>query len=316
MGQAGRKMVAERPFLDPLDVDRWIGRVASRQEGVVGREQLVAAGVTRAQMRARLSAGRLCPVFLGAFAVGVPATSVAALRIAALLSTAPSFISHRDAVEYHRLWAPIPGPVHITVAHGRKLIRRGIVVHRTRHLSSEERRVYGPMRVTSPARTLVDVAGSCTERQLTRAFDECLRIGAASSEQILSACNRAGPRAGAAALRELALGPHLPFDRCRSRDEARFLRFCVEFRIPIPLVNVPLLGYEPDFFWRESRLIVELDGPHHDTERSQAADAVRDLRLETEGYRTLRVRPSQVRRAPSVVAGVILESLGGRLRRA
>ena len=109
--------------MHPQHLDRAIAATAARQEGVIGRDQLAALPLSHTAIAKRIAAGRLHPVFPGAYSVGVPARSTAAIRVAALLSTAPSYISHRDAAEEHGLVDPIPGPIHVTVAHGRRLRR-------------------------------------------------------------------------------------------------------------------------------------------------------------------------------------------------
>ena len=139
--------------MHPIPVDTAIAAIAGRQHGVVGRAQLRVIPLSNQAIAKRVAAGRLHPVFTDVFAVGVPAVRIEALRVAALISTAPSFISNRDAGEHYGVLESIPGPVHVTVAHGRRLERDGIVIHRTRSLPMVERRAFGPLRVTSPART-------------------------------------------------------------------------------------------------------------------------------------------------------------------
>ena len=55
--------------------------------------------------------------------------------------------------------------------------------------------------------------------------------------------------------------------------------------------QVPLAGYICDFVAASQRLIVEVDGRHH--ERRATADARRDGKLQRLGYRVLRI-PAQV----------------------
>ena len=52
--------------------------------------------------------------------------------------------------------------------------------------------------------------------------------------------------------------------------------------------QVPIGPYIADFICTSARLIVELDGPWHDGERSDARDAVRDAFLLGQGYAVLR----------------------------
>jgi putative AbiEi antitoxin of type IV toxin-antitoxin system len=87
----------------PQMLDRAIAAIAARQAGVISRDQLVALPLSHTAIAKRIASGRLHPVFPGAYAVGVPAASITAIRVAAMLSTAPSFISNRDAAEEHGL---------------------------------------------------------------------------------------------------------------------------------------------------------------------------------------------------------------------
>ncbi|MSO98286.1 MAG: endonuclease domain-containing protein [Rhodospirillaceae bacterium] len=50
--------------------------------------------------------------------------------------------------------------------------------------------------------------------------------------------------------------------------------------------QVPIAGFYADFVCIESKLIIEIDGGQHDTQRS--TDAARTKKLEAAGYRVLR----------------------------
>jgi hypothetical protein len=150
-----------------------------------------------------------------------------------------------------------------------------------------------------------------TKHRLTASFDEGIRIGAFTADQVEAACMRSSGRAGTGVLLGLARAVHLPFERTRSRGEARFLRFCADNDLPIPLVNVPLLDYEADFFWPRQRLVVEVDSDYHDSPRARRSDARRDAELRAAGHVVIRVREDEMR-----VRGRDLAShLDRRLRR-
>lgn len=304
MDRLGGQSVALERKLRPAHIDARIAALAHRQQGIIGRDQLDALGLGAEAIRYRLGIGRLHLVFPGAYSVGVPATRIESLRIAALISTEPSFISHRDAGEHYGLLEPIEGPVHVTVAHGRALRRSGIVVHRTRSLPAADRRIFGPLRLTSPGRSLVDLAATLTRQQLTRAFDEAIRLGLAERTEILAACERAGARAGAGRLAALAR-EWLPVGRARNGGEAEFVRFCRAHGLPIPAVNVPLLGYEVDFLWEDPGLVAELDSGHHDSPRARRSDAERDARLRAYGHPVLRFRRPEMTLDPDALAARI-----------
>ena len=61
-----------------------------------------------------------------------------------------------------------------------------------------------------------------------------------------------------------------------------------------PLVNTKLHGFEVDFKWPEHRLVVEVDGPHHQRARVKRDDAARDGILRAAGYRVLRFTDEDV----------------------
>jgi len=67
----------------------------------------------------------------------------------------------------------------------------------------------------------------------------------------------------------------------------------------------PLHPYVVDFICLSSRLIVELDGPSHDTR--QAYDKTRTVFLEKQGYRVLRFANDVVRANLSGVVETILQ---------
>ena len=136
---------------------------------------------------------------------------------------------------------------------------------------------------TSPA--------SLSERQLTRAFDESQRLGLAERPEILAACERAGSQRGVGILAALAREPALPVARARNGGEAEFPRFCRIHGLPIPAVNVPLLGYEVDYLWEAAEVSsAELDGDHHDSPPARRSDAARDAHLLAAGHSVVRVQ--------------------------
>ena len=58
--------------------------------------------------------------------------------------------------------------------------------------------------------------------------------------------------------------------------------------------QAPIGRFIPDFVQHEARLIIEVDGPHHETAEAQARDARRTAWLEGQGYRVRRFTAKQV----------------------
>ena len=109
--------------------------------------------------------------------------------------------------------------------------------------------------VTTPARTLVDLADVLSRRGLERAFDEAeyLRLDCTGLRAIPG---RPGFGRLLAVLAEHDAGS----TRTRSDLEDLFLEVCASHGLPRPEVNTLLQGHEVDFLWREAGLVVELDG--------------------------------------------------------
>ncbi len=173
---------------------------------------------------------------------------------------------------------------------------RGVVVHRAA-LAGERLRRHGIV-VTTPARTLVDLADVVPRRVLERAFDEAQYLGLDFDD--------ARPMHGRPGSRILSsvLAVHRPgTTRTRSELEELFLELCDDHGIERPEVNVYMEGFECDFVFREQRLVVETDGAAaHRTARALELDPARDARLMTAGWRVWRLSYVQVVRRPQATA--------------
>ncbi len=78
--------------------------------------------------------------------------------------------------------------------------------------------------------------------------------------------------------------------------------------------QVPLLGYYPDFACLGARLIVEVDGGHHDLEDQANHDLRRDAVFTRVGFQTLRFRNEDVDKNLDGVVNTILDTLAAAAR--
>jgi very-short-patch-repair endonuclease len=205
-------------------------------------------------------------------------------------------------------------PIDVTIprASGRRR-RTGIAIHRALALRSEECTLHCRIPVTSPARTLLDLAIKLPRRQLERAMDEAERLNICTEGDLDEIVGAHSGRAGAGALRALLNEHRAGSTATRNDFEERFLSICRRYRLPQPDVNVPLLDYVVDFFWPEARLVVEADGrTTHGTRRAFQADRDRDGRLAVAGYHVLRFTWWDVTRRPAVVADRVRRMLAVR----
>jgi len=167
--------------------------------------------------------------------------------------------------------------------------------------------------VTTPARTLFDLASAVSLRELERAFDEAERLRLLKLGAIQALLAADPGRRGAASLR-VVIGSHRPGStRTRTYLEEQFFAACNRRGIPRPDVNVDVGQDTVDFLWREARLVVETDGEgSHLTRYAFEEDRARDVRLALLGYEVIRFTYRQVEDDPDAVAGAVRTLLYGR----
>ena len=69
--------------------------------------------------------------------------------------------------------------------------------------------------------------------------------------------------------------------------------------------QAPIGRYVADFLCRKARLVIEVDGRHHDDPDQMAQDAARDAWLASEGYTVMRFAAREIwQELDGVVSGV------------
>jgi len=288
-----------------LPVDARIAAVAGAQHGQISAAQLLALGLTRRQIGARSAVGRLHRVYRGVYAVGVPVATAAGSWAAALLAVGgDAALSHRTAGAAHAIAAP-GRTIDVTTTRPGAKARTGITVHRTHALDPLDVAHHDGLRVTTPARTLLDLAATCTPRQLDRALNEA-RVRRIVTDHALEATLRRHPgRPGRPRLAAALAGPFT-----RSELERRFLALVKAHGLPEPETNRRRHGYELDALWPEHRVVVELDGrAAHATSTGHAADRHRSATLTALGYVVLRFTWWDVTHDDHRVADVLAATL-------
>lgn len=286
-------------------IDAAVAALAEAQHGVVGRDQLAALGAGRGAIERWLGRGRLHRLHRGVYAVGHRAVSRDGRRLAAVLASgAGARLGRRSAGALWEVRESSRTRVEVIVPVARRP-RPGIELFRSPLLPDEVTSHRG-IPVTTPARTLLDLAAvlapAALERALARA--EMLRLADATSLEALVA--RHPGRAGTPALRRLLGGVGSPAFT-RSELEARFLAFLDARALPRPHTNTWLTiagrAVEVDCLWAEEGLVVELDGyAAHGTRAAFEGDRARDRALQAAGLRVLRVTWRQLDEDPDALA--------------
>jgi hypothetical protein len=156
--------------------------------------------------------------------------------------------------------------------------------------------------VTTPARTLLDLAEVVDEWRLERAFEEADRLRLLKAGALEEVCARSHGRRALRPIRRLIDAAREPL-LTRSPLEERFVDFCRRQRLPPPVTNASILGFEVDVLWPAERLIVELDGfAFHHHRAAFERDRARDARLQAAGYRVIRLTHRRLESEPASVA--------------
>jgi Transcriptional regulator, AbiEi antitoxin len=217
--------------------DQVVGGLADRQYGVVRREQLLAAGVGRGAIVRALDAGRLRPVFRGVYAVGHVALRREGWWMAALLACGEgAALSHRTAAMVWGLQTGPTLPIDVTTStdHGRK--HRQITTHRML-LAPFDALVRDNLRVTTPSRTIVDLAASLEGRALRDVVERAQDLRRFDPDDIRDTLARAPRRPGTRRLHDLITVLAPDEDNARSHLERLFLALARKARLPRPVCN-------------------------------------------------------------------------------
>lgn len=287
--------------------DRAFADLAGRQHGVVARRQLAALGFTDTVITRAARLGRLHRIHHGVYAVGHTVLGARGRWMAATLACGRgAVLSHTSAAALWELRPSASAVIHVTVPTAGGRTRRDVRIHRTPSLRPDEVTTHEGIPVTTPERTLLDIAATLTPRQLERALDqaEVLRL---IDHPILGVVARTHPNHRGAARLEATRTSHEPGTTLtRSELEETFLELCRSHRLPRPRVNARVARLEVDFLFSAHSVVVETDGwRYHGTRHAFDRDRDRDATLTRAGYRVLRFTHRQVASHPAVVAATL-----------
>ena len=311
MGDATR----QQAVLDSQRVEDVIMALAARQHGVVTRAQLLRAGVAPDVLDRRAKRRQLRRVHQGVYLVG-PIVALRAREMAAVLASgAGAVLSHWSAAQ---CWPLVPAceqpGMHVLVAGHRPAARRGINVHLVGALSANEITTHDHIPITTPARTLLDLAGCVEVRELERALAEAFALRLTSAAELGVLLGRHTRRPGARRL-QIMLQPDARPALTRSQAEEEFLMLIRKADMPDPESNVRLEGYEVDFYWRAERLVVEIDGrAFHSSDRTFESDRRRDAALLAAGLRVMRVTWRQIVKEREALLARLIRALASASR--
>ena len=171
---------------------------------------------------------------------------------------------------------------------------------------------------TSPARTLVDLAGTVGDWTLRSCFERTAQKRLLDIPAIEASMDpgRRGNRSLRALVDEWRRAASVSKDgKLKSPLEAKVLPLVLRRDLAAPLLNAPLEiangRIEVDFLWPDQRLVVEADSrDFHGTDLAFERDRWRDRELFRVGYNTLRITHQQAERE----ATAVVDAIAARLR--
>lgn len=222
---------------------------------------------------------RFITVHAGVYAVGHQQHTAIALAMAAVLACGEdATLSHDSAAA---VWGVRTWPATPEVSVTSEKRRPGIRTHRTQTLTRSDIRRHHNIRVTSPARTILDIQTRLTDPQLVRAINELRLHKHMRATELTRLLDRS------VRIRHLIDPRQAP---TRSDMEDRFVLFCRTHGLPRPEVNATLFGHEVDALFAAEKVIVELDSwTFHQDRGSFESDRERDAVAAAHGYLTVRL---------------------------
>jgi hypothetical protein len=281
--------------------------------------QLRECGFDKSAASREVASGRLHAVFRGVYAVGHPHIGEhGRMRAAALACGPDAVVSHRSAAKLLGLADRAPTVLDVIARgqRGRKI--DGIRAHDVGRPTAREVGTVDGIPCTSPARTLVDLAGTVGLRSLRSAFERAAALRLLDIAAIEAAAGPGGRR-GLGGLRALLdeWRPAVPLaatQRLKSPLEAMILPLLSGRGLPVPRSNAPVElidgRIEVDFLWTEQRFVLEADSrDFHATDVAFERDRWRDRELLRVGFSTLRVTRSQAEGEATAVVEAICRQL-------
>ncbi len=313
MPEAGRETGIYGGFLDHA-----LSYLADAQHAVFDLDQLRELGLTDDAVHKRYAMGRLHRIHHTVYSL-VPKTLLKreGLYMAAVLACRPgAVLSHRSAARLHDLRNYGYSRIEVIVPRRSARTHDGIRVHRSTTLAAADVTVVNNIPVTTVARTLLDIGGVITQRQLERAFDQAEILEVLDGRAIDDQLARNPTRPGARAVRKVLTDHYIGSTPTENDFEEAFLALTRSLGLSDPRAQFyidPRDGDPPiraDFAWPDQRIVVETDGERtHGTRRAFEADRRRDQRLITAGWTVIRTTWRQIKHRPHELRATLVKLL-------
>ena len=256
--------------------------VMARQHSLATRAQAFAAGLTPRQVEFRLESGLWIAPHRGVYRPSSVRTYFEMEAMAACLAL-DGYVSNRCAAAVYGLRGFGKDLIEITVATHRRRQIEGVAVHRRNHTDERDRTIRWHLPITTPARTLLDIAGQHPELA-EQALNDALYRRLVRPEVLRSAISRSRPDKAAALLGGILDRLAAPTESVLEDD---FLALVRRAGLPEPVRQWPIAGgeFRLDFAWPEAMVTYETHGRrHHSSPADRRRDRAKRRAAEAEGW--------------------------------
>lgn len=286
--------------------------------GIVTTREAAALGLTMTTLRRRVEDGIFVRVAAGVLALpGTATRSDLWLRIAQRHLGA--VVSHQSAARMHRFQFIPDGPPTVTVSHRGTHRLPGVIVHQSTDLMEGHVQETGAHRLTTPVRTVVDLAKVLARPRLERVVDSVLAEGLVDLDDLshlTSALARRGKK-GITKLRGI-ISERIEDGMTESELEALLLELIDRAGLPHPVRQFRAPWLQPiegrvDLAYLLERIVIEGDSRRwHALYDAFENDRRRDNAAQLAGWIVLRFTWRMVRDDPMAVVSTIRSALESR----
>ena len=268
------------------------------QIGLITRGQALARGFTTSAIHRRVLSGRWNVLFMGIYTLAGTCPSWRQRLKAATLAL-EGVASHTSAAYLWHFPGFSQAAIEVSTIRDRRPPAKDIIVHKTASLEECDLAVIQGVDVTSPTRTLFDLAAKTDEEVLEQALDHCLNQRLTSLPRLRWTLQRLGRRgiSGTRAMRELLDARPREYVPTQSpletRAARRILRALEAQGLPKPIRQYVIKDRgrfvaQVDFAYPHAKVVIEAQSvKHHAGRRAWERDNRRMADLASLGWRTL-----------------------------
>lgn len=299
-----------------LSPDVRIARIAARQYGVFTFDQALACGFTPDTIAYRLKTGRWRRLHRAVYLLVGTEMSFMTRAQGGVLAGGPAAVtSFLTAGVLYQAEGLRPSMIEITVPTSRSARIKDLVVHHV-DLPRADKAEVMRIPVTTPSRTIIDLASSLEDDPLEDALHSFVRrrmVDPGALEERVQSMRRKG-LSGPKKLLKLLQG--LTFDNVSgSGRENKVRRLLVRAGVEAPTRQFTITDEygnfvaRPDLCYPNHRVYIEYDGGHHMEPKRRARDLERQNQLSAIGWRPLVFIDADFKKPPAAIVAKVRRSM-------